>query len=124
LNAAGYVHFSIDGIRVYGHRVAVLLVTGAWPDAEVDHIDRNRSNNRWSNLRQAAHSENAHNRAIYRNNSSGLKGIYRNKDRWSASIMAGGKKKHLGTFDTPVLAHLAYCAARDAMHPFYSGDAA
>lgn len=51
------------GMRLFSaHRLAFVLMTGNWPNI-VDHIDRNRTNNRWSNLRDGDHADNARNKA-------------------------------------------------------------
>lgn len=44
------------------HRLAFALITGRWPTM-IDHIDRNRTNNRWSNLRETTAAQNSRNRA-------------------------------------------------------------
>ncbi len=44
------------------HRVAFAIMTGAWPIDEVDHINRDRQDNKWSNLRQSTSSENKMNK--------------------------------------------------------------
>lgn len=41
----------------------------------------------------------------------GFKGVMRNHDRWCAQIKKGSRRLYLGTFDTPELAHAAYCKA-------------
>lgn len=51
-----------------------------------------------------------------RGNKSGFLGVSPNRSRWSASIMVLGRKLHLGTFDTPELAHAAYLEAKRAHH--------
>lgn len=80
-----------------------------------DHRDNNPLNNRRENLRLATYNENARNRRIARNNSTGYKGVSYRKDRcrWIAYIAVNGKKIHLGFFDTPEDAHKAYCEASD-----------
>jgi hypothetical protein len=57
------------------HRAIWLYMTGELPDREIDHIDLNKTNNRWSNLRLATHGQNSSNRPAQSNNSIGLKGI-------------------------------------------------
>lgn len=45
--------------RMYGaHRLAWLIVTGSWPTFEIDHINRDKTDNRWCNLRDVTHQEN------------------------------------------------------------------
>jgi hypothetical protein len=80
---------------------------------QVDHIDGDTLNNRRSNLRLATHTQNQQNKRRYKNNTSGFKGVYWDKQclKWKALIAVNGKRKLLGLFNTPELAHSAYCAA-------------
>jgi hypothetical protein len=59
----GYVSCCFNRKRYKAHRLAYLYMTGDWPKLEIDHINRNRQDNRWENLREATRSENASNRA-------------------------------------------------------------
>lgn len=65
-----------------------------------DHIDRNTLNNRKYNLRKATFTENAQNKSIQKNNTSGVVGISWNEKRkkWESSITINGKYTHLGRF--------------------------
>jgi hypothetical protein len=65
-----------------------------------DHIDKNELNNVKSNLRRCTHQQNDFNRGLYKNNTSGITGVYWNKksNKWVASIMIDGKTKYLGLF--------------------------
>lgn len=112
-----YVTISV-GARFYrAHRLAWLWMTGAWPAAFLDHIDGNKRNNRWNNLRQATKSQNQANNGLIASNKSGLRGVsrYRQGEKWGKPWQAGigkdGKKFHLGHFATAEEAHEAYCAA-------------
>jgi len=58
----GYRKGEIEGVFVWAHRVAWALVAGRWPVLEIDHINRNKSDNRFRNLRQVTHQENSRNR--------------------------------------------------------------
>ena len=58
----GYAKGMLDQKMVWAHRVAVAIVTGAWPDGEVDHINRDKRDNRLKNLRVVTHQQNAMNR--------------------------------------------------------------
>ena len=114
----GYRQIGIDGDRYRTHRVIWKLMTGRDPVAEIDHVDGDRSNNRWANLREASHSENGCNKPPPRSNTSGFKGVYfdRFAGRWKAQIKFAGRRRHLGRFDTPEEAHAAYRSAAARLH--------
>ena len=81
--------------RVMGYRLEI--------GKECDHIDRNRLNNRRSNLRMVTRQLGSRNRNRQSNNSSGYIGVSWNASRgkWRADIAVNGKQKFLGHFDTP-----------------------
>lgn len=101
LTAHGYLTIRIDKRPYYAHRLAWLYMTGEWPSAEVDHINRNSADNRWANLRSADRRGNVANRTRRRDNRSGHKGVYLARSgRFTAQVRINGKAVHLGTFDT------------------------
>ena len=114
----GYLYIKIAGTLRPAHRLAWLYMTGAWPPSGyIDHIDTDPSNNRWENLRDATKRTNQENRRRPgRRNKAGFLGVSPNGDRWSASIVSHRNKHHLGTFDTPQEAHVAYVAAKRQLH--------
>jgi hypothetical protein len=101
----------VDGERHLGNRLAWLYVTGEWPRAGVDHRDGDPTNDRWANLRLATQQQNNRNARKPRHNTTGLKGAYRCRDKFRASISVNDRAVHLGVFDTAEAAHAAYCAA-------------
>ena len=107
----GYIAFCLDGKQYYAHRLAWFYVHGVWPRAEIDHVNRDITDNRMSNLREATRAQNAKNVP-----GQTLKGIMPNHERWQAQIRVDGKRIYLGTFDTRELAHAAYCEASRRMH--------
>lgn len=113
----GYLVTGIDGKRYYLHRLAVACVTGKMPGELVDHLNGDRSDNRWINLRETTHAVNMQNqRAPSKNNMLGLLGVRRFGSNYRSAICVDGKPKHLGTFPTPDQAHEAYLAAKRQMH--------
>ena len=85
--------------RLAAHRLALMLSGIDIPEGmEVDHINRCGSDNRLSNLRVAKHQHNIFNCRISKNNTSGVTGVNKARNKWVASIMLSRKKIHLGTF--------------------------
>lgn len=74
-NSNGYIMIMIEGQRYYAHRLAFLYMLGRWPIGETDHIDLDRTNNSWSNLREVSRSENQLNKSVTRASASGIKGV-------------------------------------------------
>ena len=122
LDDRGYNKISFKGKNFYGHRLAWLLFYGKWPEFSIDHINRKRSDNRISNLREATAEENGRNSKKQHNNKSGYKGVYWDRSqnspkKWKATIRPfKGKVLSLGCFLTPEEAHSAYCAAAIKYH--------
>lgn len=116
----GYVMISILNVKYPAHRLAHLYMTGNWPPEQIDHINRNRSDNRWCNLRPASPAENRINRVTDRtkNSISGLRGVkwHRHIKRWAATIHKDGTAYNLGLFDTKEAAHEAYKDAAVRIH--------
>ncbi len=75
-----------------------------------DHIDRNALNNLEVNLRPVSHSQNMANTSKRNGYSSKYKGVsfYKASNKWRSSIFVGGKKIHIGHFDTEEKAAIAY----------------
>jgi len=114
----GYVRIQAGGKLHRAHRLAWLYVHGEWPSSELDHINRNRADNRIENLRLADRSLNMQNIGKKASNSSGYVGVSMSKwaKRWQAQIKTNGKNVHLGYYDTPELAHQAYLLAKANHH--------
>lgn len=88
-----------------------IFITGL---RRVDHINGNGLDNTRANLRYATPAQNAANARQRRDSTSGFKGVHRNGPRglpWRAQIAKGGKKRHLGLFESAEIAARAYDAA-------------
>jgi hypothetical protein len=80
VNSRGYRHIRIDNKFYQAHRLIWIYVYGFLNDFDlIDHIDRNRVNNKISNLRKCSNIENNLNRKVSSNSSSGIKNIYKTK---------------------------------------------
>ena len=110
LNSDGYRVIRIDGLLYYAHRLAWLYINGIWPKTRIDHENRNHDDNWIGNLREATNGQNAMNSRINSNNKSGFKGVSWAKSRgsWVSRIYFGSKLFHLGYFDSPKEAGIAY----------------
>jgi HNH endonuclease len=117
LNDRGYLIIRVDYQNYRGHRLAWFYITGEWPD-QIDHIDMDKANNRWANLREATKSQNQANTGMSKSNTSGLKGVHlvKSKGRYQASIKVDGRQTFLGYYQSPHVAHIAAIAARALAH--------
>lgn len=125
-SVAGYIHTNgyrrirIDRKSYAAHQLAFLWMTGAFPGADVDHVNGVRDDNRWNNLRKASRAENLQNIKLPKGSKSGYLGVSWSavKSQWHARITCSGVNKHLGYFQTPEKASSAYLAAKASLHTF------
>lgn len=117
-NGNGYVRIIIDGQKYYAHRLAWLYMTGRMPDAQIDHVNMIRNDNRFLNLREASNGQNSANRPS--RTSCGLKGVQKHGRAWRAQLWKDGGNFHIGPFSTKEEAHAAYVAAHREVHGEYS----
>ena len=107
ISATGYLVTRFQGMTTKVHRLIWLWVTGAWPDGDVDHIDGNRTNNAWSNLRVCSRAQNLHNMRA-KNPKSGFKGVVKRGGSFMARVRAQGKAHYIGSFKSAEEAARAY----------------
>lgn len=118
LRLDGYVYIMIDGHRTFAHRFAWLYMTGEWPVADIDHIDGNKSNNAFNNLRDVSRSVNAQNQKRAKiSNKLGLLGVSQlPSGNFKAIIVLNGNRNYLGVFSNSDDAHYAYLKAKRKLH--------
>lgn len=108
----GYRLMRFNGREWGAHHLVWLWHHGRVATGHIDHINRDRADNRIENLRECTASQNLMNRPKQSTNTSGYKGVatVRSTGRWRATL----QNKHLGCFDTPEEAFEAYKAAATA----------
>jgi hypothetical protein len=109
LNSTGYWVIILDRKQYLAHRLAFLYMNGEMPTHQVDHIDHNKTNNKYSNLRLVTNSENSKNLKLDKRNKTGVSGVQFRKKYgiFIARINVDKKDIYLGSFknfDDAVLA--------------------
>lgn len=97
----GYLRVGIDRKIYFVHRIIFLYCHGYLPEHQIDHIDKNKSNNRIDNLREATNQCNQRNVGNPKDNSSGVKGVCWSKQfkKWEAQIGVNNNKISIGRFN-------------------------
>jgi hypothetical protein len=120
----GYMALQYKNRLYKAHRLAWLYMTGEWPEATVDHKNRNPSDNRWENLRAATRAQQVANQRV--RTKTGYRGVNKVAGArgrpYRAVFYAGigvGKRKHLGYFATAEEAAAAYASEALARHGEY-----
>jgi hypothetical protein len=110
-----YWYIGVGGKQYPAHRLAWFYVHKEWPPGDIDHINRNRLDNRISNLRAVTRSQNLHNATPRNSTKTSVTGVYqtpKGKGKpWRASITVNYKRIWLGQFDTK---EAAIAARKDA----------
>lgn len=96
----GYLMAKVDGKQYSVHRLIWLYHHGYFPENEIDHINRDRGDNRILNLREVSRSCNIRNTGNFGHNTSGVKGVSLDKRvrKWIAQIRYNGRNIFLGTY--------------------------
>lgn len=109
MNGYIVIHFRENGIKykLLGHQFMYYWVYNKCVDL-IDHINRNKLDNRISNLRESNKSQNQQNIEYL---GYSIKG-----DRFQTQIMINGKSKYIGLFNTEQEASKAYLDAKKIYH--------
>ena len=113
-NKRGYIKIRFNSKFYFAHRLAWFYIYKQFPIKALDHINRNKEDNRLSNLREISSKENSHNR-----DSKGYS-FHKPTNKWMARIMTNYKEVYLGVFETKEEAREAYLKAKRANHLSWS----
>jgi len=105
----GYLVIKLNQRCYRAHRLVWFWVKGTWPTLWLDHINGNKTDNRIENLREATIKQNGWNRTKSKQNTSGYKGVTKDKKKWAAQTIRSGKHIVFGYFNTPEEAYECYC---------------
>jgi len=119
LSSEGYLRGTVGSKNVSLARYVWFLKTGAWPTQQIDHINRDKMDNRVANLRDVDCATNLANRVGHGrpkgSGSSSTLGVYKNchskRKPWCSYIWDGARLRYLGSFTTTTEASLAYQSA-------------
>ena len=82
----GYRQVSLYGKTYSYHHVVWFLKAGEWPSMQIDHINRDRLDNKFDNLRHVSASQNCRNSPLRSNNTTGVVGVAKRGQSWGAYI--------------------------------------
>lgn len=117
LKKNGYVRIQYKKQMLLAHRVAWVIHFKKWPTDILDHVNKDPSDNRICNLREATHQQNMMNRPASKCNPTGSKGVsLYNNGKYRARIVANGVRHHLGKFTSLEEASQAYKRAAILLH--------
>ena len=121
-SSTGYRVIRVDKVLHYAHRLAWLFISGCLPNEEVDHIDRDRLNNKIENLREATSKQNKANMRVGSRNTSGVKGVSWNKKmgKWSVTANISGRSTNFGCYADKDEAAMIYRNAAIKEHGEYA----
>lgn len=108
INEVGYVQITLNRVKFLAHRIIMIMCGLEIPDKyEVDHVNGDRADNRFCNLRVVEKSANTKNKRMRSDNTSGVTGVGKTPAGFTAHINHQGKAVYLGLFKTIEEASLA-----------------
>ena len=117
LTPKGYRYIQLCGRKYPAHHIVWMFETGTFPTHFIDHIDGNKTNNRFDNLREVSNKQNCENRTAQKNNKTGYKGVSFNSrlQKFIAQIQHNNIPIYIGVFESAYEAHLAYQRTASAL---------
>lgn len=115
----GYLMCMLLGLKFKVHQVVWILHNKEFPAKPIDHINRNRRDNRIENLRLAEDLENMQNIVSATMPYAGVSKSPRS-GRFVARVTYRGKKHYLGYHDTPEQANAVYVEAKKRLSADFS----
>ena len=102
LRKDGYLQIMLNHKLYLAHRLAWFYITQEWPTEQIDHVNKNRSDNRLCNLRLATNKQNGENLPMLCTNVSGHRGVSwdTSRKKWKAQIKHHGRNIFLGRFES------------------------
>lgn len=103
---SGYTHINLSNKgkskTFYVHRLVAKAHLKPSQKPYIDHKNSIRNDNQSNSLRYATAAENMMNKKVYKNNKTGVKGVYfcKKSKRYQATISAGSIRYYLGSFKT------------------------
>ena len=125
LNANGYpaTYGSIDGEFSTGAPITMhrFLHPNVNNGLVIDHINRNRLDNRRDNLRICTQLENSYNRSKSSNTNNNYKGVTKRGNKYVASITKNGKRYEIGNILTEIDAAKTYDIMAEELFGIFAG---
>lgn len=98
ISKTGYRYISIQGKLYKAHQIIWVIQTGFPPEGDIDHIDRNRLNNSWENLRECSRSQNLINQGKKPNSKQKFKGVVSRGNSHLVRLRVNGIQKYFGSY--------------------------
>ena len=117
INKLGYCQIHIKGKTYLAHRLIWFMFYSTLPET-IDHINRNRSDNRIENLKAATKAENLRNLSVKARNTSGIPGVSRRgaNGKWRGQVCLNGKTYSAGSFSNKEDCSKAVLLLRQKLH--------
>ena len=119
INSTGREQIRVDGKLYLTYRIIFLMHHGYLPE-RLDHIDGDLSNNRIENLRECTQSQNRCNSIGKVNSITGVKNVFRKRNKYFVAVRLNGVRHYGGTFDTIEEAEQTAIQLRNELHGEYA----